>query len=227
VTAAETPPAVAQAGPDPVTAAPEPERRCPRCATPLRPEQEWCLNCGAGVGATVAEPRGWRWPLAAVAGILALAAIAFALALVELAGNAEKVDQPGATPTPAAGQPVTPPAATPQPSATPTADPNAIPPASGGTTAPPEVADWPAGKTGYTVVLESSATRSAAEARATELAGQGIPVGVLDSSGYAELTPNRFVVFSGQYETRADARSALQGLTGRVEGAKVARVAPA
>jgi septal ring-binding cell division protein DamX len=177
------------------------------------------------VGATVAEPRGWRWPLAAVAALLALAAIAFVLALVELAGNAEKVDQPA---TPAATQPGTPPAAgTPAPAATPTVDPNTIPPATGGAATPPEVADWPAGKTGYTVVLESSATRAAADTRAKELAGQGIPVGVLDSSGYAAVTPDRFVVFSGQYETRADARSALQGLSGRVQGAKVARVAPA
>jgi septal ring-binding cell division protein DamX len=225
VTAAETPPVEAQPTGDPLAPAPEPERRCPRCAAQLRPDQDWCLNCGAGVGATVAEPRGWRWPLAAVAALLALAAIAFVLALVELAGNAEKVDQPA---TPAATQPGTPPAAgTPAPAATPTVDPNTIPPATGGAATPPEVADWPAGKTGYTVVLESSATRAAADTRAKELAGQGIPVGVLDSSGYAAVTPDRFVVFSGQYETRADARSALQGLSGRVQGAKVARVAPA
>jgi septal ring-binding cell division protein DamX len=76
-------------------------------------------------------------------------------------------------------------------------------------------------------VLESSATRSAAEARAQELTGQGIAAGVLDSSGYSTLTPDRFVVFSGQYATRADARAALRGLRARVEGAKVARVAPA
>jgi septal ring-binding cell division protein DamX len=222
VTAAETPPVEAPpTAAETVVPPAEPERRCPRCATPLRPEQEWCLNCGAGIGARVAEPRGWRWPLAVVGGLLALAAIAFALALVELAGNAEKVAQPQPTPAPTAA----PPAATPAPAAT--TDPSQIPPATGGTGATPEVADWPAGKTGYTVVLESAATRSAADARATDLAAQGIPVGVLDSSGYASLGPNRFVVFSGQYDTRADARTALQGLRDRAQGAKVARVAPA
>ena len=86
--------------------------------------------------------------------------------------------------------------------------------------------DWPAGKTGFTIVLESSSTRSAAEARGKELAGQGISVGILDSSGYRTLTPNRFVVFSGQYATRAEAKSALAGLKSRVAGAQVKRVAP-
>lgn len=199
-----------------------PERQCPRCGTPLRPEQDWCLNCGAGVGARVASPRGWHWPVAVVAGLLALTLIAFVLALVELAGDAETVGQ--ATPTPQA-------AATPAPTGTAapttTADPSQIPPASGGTAATPEVSDWPAGKTGYTVVLESSSGRQAAEARAKDLAGQGIPVGVLDTSGYASLTPDRFVVFSGQYTTRAEARIAAKGLAGRVTGARVGRVAPA
>jgi septal ring-binding cell division protein DamX len=203
-------------------AAPEP-RQCPRCGTPLRPEQDWCLNCGAGVGAQVATPRGWRWPVAVVAGLLALTLIAFVLALVELAGDAETVGQ--ATPTPQA-------AATPSPTSTAAApsastDPSQLPAASGGTAATPEVSDWPAGKTGYTVVLETSASKNAAEARAKELTGQGIPVGVLDSSGYASLTPDRYVVFSGQYTTRAEARIAARGLAGRVTGARVGRVAPA
>jgi septal ring-binding cell division protein DamX len=154
-----------------------------------------------------------------VAALLVLVLAAFVLALVELAGNAEQVATPA---TPAAT-----PAATPTAAAVPSTDPSQIPPASGGTAAAPEISDWPAGKTGYTVVLESSATREAADARAHELAGQGIPAGVMDSSGYATLTPERFVVFSGQYTTRAEARTALTGVQDRVQGAKVARVAPA
>jgi septal ring-binding cell division protein DamX len=194
-------------------------RRCPRCGAPLRAEQEWCLSCGTGVGARVAAPRGWRWPLVAVGTLLGLVLVALVLALVELAGNAEQVTQrqaraPTATPTAAA-------------TATPAGTATATPPAGGGTGGAPQVAEWPAGKTGYTVVLESSSTRSAADTRAQELAAQGVPVGVLDSSGYATLTPDRFVVFSGQYESRAEARKALADLRDRVTGAKVARVAPA
>jgi len=76
-------------------------------------------------------------------------------------------------------------------------------------------------------VLESDATRSAAEARARDLAGRGMAVGVLDTSGYKPFATNRFVVFSGQYATRADARKALGAIRGQVAGAEVRRVAPA
>ena len=104
-----------------------------------------------------------------------LALIALVLALVELAGDAEQVaEQPAATATPV-------PTTTTVPTPTTT-----IPPAtddgSPGTT--PEIADWPAGKDAWTVVLEASGTREAAEARANELAPQGIAVRVLDSNHY-------------------------------------------
>jgi septal ring-binding cell division protein DamX len=211
VSSLETPPT--QAAP------PAPARECPRCHAPLRSEQEWCLNCGAGVGARVAAPRGWRWPVTVVAALLTLMLAAFALALVELAKDPEQVTT---TQTP-------PPATTPAPTAAPsgTTDPSQIPPASGGTAQTPQVSDWPAGKTGYTVVLESATNRPAAAARATDLAGRGIPVGVLDTSGYAPVAAQRFVVFSGQYASRAEARTALRGLRNQVSGARVARIAPA
>jgi septal ring-binding cell division protein DamX len=218
VSAVETP--ATEPGPP---AEPIVERRCPRCQASLRPDQEWCLNCGAGIGAEVAAPRGWRWPLAVVGALLALMLVAFVLALVELASNAETVAPPAAATPVAAATPA--PTSTAAPSTT--SDPSQIPPASGGTAATPQVSDWPAGKTGYTVVLESAASRSAADARAKDLTGQGIPVGVLDSSGYASLTPDRYVVFTGQYTTRSEARLALQGLRNRVSGARVGRVAPA
>jgi septal ring-binding cell division protein DamX len=213
VTAVETP--------QPDAETPAPERQCPRCGSPLKPEQQWCLNCGAGVGARIAQPRGWRWPIIVVTGLLVLMLVAFVLALVELAGSGETIT-PASTPT-AAATPAPTTAATP----TSTTDPSQIPPASGGTAATPQVGDWPAGKTGYTVMLESSSSQSAADARAKDLAGQGIPVGVLDTSGYRTVTSDRFVVFSGQYTTRAEARTALHGLQGRVDGARVARIAPA
>jgi septal ring-binding cell division protein DamX len=216
VSATETPAS------EPVETAPvETERRCPRCGASLRPEQEWCLQCGTGLGARVAAPRGWRLPLAVVGGLLALAVIAVVLAIVELSGDAETVTTqpaPAATAAPTAAPPA---ATTPVPTATPTPSATATPATSGS-----GLGDWPAGKTGFTIVLESSSTRSAAEARGKELAGQGISVGILDSSGYRTLTPNRFVVFSGQYATRAQAKSALGGLKSRVAGAQVKRVAP-
>jgi hypothetical protein len=208
VTAVETPPPVA----------PE-TRRCPRCGGDLTPEQEWCLNCGADVSSTIAPPPSWRGPVALVGLLLAIAVAALILALVELAGDPEQVaQQPAATATPSA-------VATPAPTVTPGA--TTIPPATDdGTDTTPEIADWPAGKDAWTVVLESSATRSAAETRGTELAGQGIPVGILESDDYESLEPGRFVVFSGQYDSQRAADQALTDLSGQVEGAYVRHVIP-
>jgi cell division protein FtsN len=187
-------------------------RRCPRCGSALRADQEWCLQCGSEVGATIASPPSWRGPVLLVGGLLALALVALVLALVELAQDAEQVAPQAATPVPTA-------AATPAP----TPESTTVPPA---TTATPAIAEWPAGTTAWTIVLESSATREAADARAEELAGQGLSVGVLDSNDFTSLEPNRVVVFSGQYDSRRAADQARQDLSGQVEGAYVRRVVP-
>jgi septal ring-binding cell division protein DamX len=207
VTAVETPPPAAET------------RRCPRCGSTLTAQQEWCLQCGADVSSTIAAPPGWRGPVALVGGLLVIALAALVLALIELAGDAEQVaEQPAATATPA-----------PTTTTVPTPESTTIPPASddgsAGTT--PEIADWPAGKDAWTVVLEAAGTREAAEARAAELSQQGIAVGILDSNQYPSLEPNKFVVFSGQYDSQRAADQALQDLSGQVEGAYVRHVQPA
>jgi septal ring-binding cell division protein DamX len=195
------------------------QRRCPRCGSELTADQEWCLECGSGVGATVVGPPSWRGPIAIVGVLLAIAAAALILALVELAGDAEQVAE---QPAPTAQAP--PPAATQTPVATPTVPPESttIPP-TGGTA---QIADWPTGTEGWTVVLESSSTEEAAQARAEELAGQGISVGMLSSDDFGSLEPGRYVVFSGQYDSRRAADQALAALSSQVEGAYVRRVAP-
>jgi SPOR domain len=200
------------------------QRRCPRCGAALTGEQEWCLECGAGVGATVARPPGWRGPVALVAVLLGVAAIALVLALVELAGDAEQVEpQQAAAPTPTAVATATPDSSTitPEPEAT-------IPPASddGTGTTSPEIADWPAGKDAWTIVLESSSTEAAATTRAQELIEQGVPVGLLSSDEYPSLEPGRWVVFSGQYDSQRAADQGLTDISDRVEGAYVRRVSP-
>jgi hypothetical protein len=216
VSAVETPPPPA---PEPAQPA---QRRCPRCGSALTGEQEWCLECGADVGATVAPPPSWRGPVALVVVLLTVAALALVLALVELAGDAEQVAPGTAAQTPTA-------TATPGVAATPTPDSITIPPATADETtggATPEIADWPAGKAAWTIVLESASTEQAATARATELAGQGVPVGILNSDDYGSLEPGRFVVFSGQYDSRRAADQGLEDLSGQVEGAYVRHVAP-
>jgi len=200
------------------------QRRCPRCGAALTNEQELCLECGAGVGATIARPPSWRGPVALVAVLLAIAAAALVLALVELAGDAEQVEpQPVATqqPPPATTAPTPAPGSTTVPPATETPGAAATPGASTG-----QIATWPEGATAWTVVLESSATESAAEERAQELSEQGVAVGILDSDDYGALEPDRHVVFSGQYDSQRAADQALAALENQIEGIYVVRVAP-
>ena len=191
-------------------------RHCPRCGSELTPQQEWCLQCGADVSSTIAAPPSWRGPIALVGGLLLIAIVALVLALVELAGDPEQVAvEPAVTPSPTT-------------TVVPTPEATTIPPATADDTAgtTPEIADWPEGKDAWTVVLEAAGTREAAEARANELAQQGIAVGILESNKYPTLEPNKFVVFSGQYDSQRAADQALQGLSGQVEGAYVRHVSP-
>jgi hypothetical protein len=78
---------------------------------------------------------------------------------------------------------------------------------------PNALAVWPAGQSGYTIVLESlpaAGGRAAALARAHQARRNGLrTVGVLASSSYSSLHPGYFVVFSGIYRTQADAVAGL------------------
>jgi hypothetical protein len=72
---------------------------------------------------------------------------------------------------------------------------------------------WPAGRSGYTVVLESVPSggggAAAAQRKARQaLAGGLANVGVLDSGQYSSLHPGYAVVFSGIYATLAQAQTA-------------------
>ena len=198
--------------------APTPEpRRCPHCGAHLSPEQEWCLDCGAAVGTTIARPSGWRLPFAVVGGLALIALIAVVLALVELAGPAEEVKPVAATPTAVAPGPAV---ATPTASAQPTPT----------TTAPPataKLATWPKGKTAWTVILNSSGTREDANRLGASLAAKGVQgVGVLDSNRFRSLGPDSFVVFSGQYPNRSLAEEALATFRDRTGGGSTRKIVP-
>ena len=199
------------------------ERRCPQCGAPLSAEQEWCLDCGAAVGTRIAQPRGWRVPLAVVGSLLALALIALVLVIVELSSPSEDIVAVPQTPTPgAAATPQTTPTpeggATPTPSATPAPE----------ATAPPaNLATWPQGKSAWTIVLNSSGTREDAERLASELAAKGVPaVGVIDSNDFESLGPDSFVVFSGQYASRPLAEEALTQIRDQAGGGSTRRIVP-
>ena len=252
----ETPPT------QPDAPAPAP-RACPRCGAGLSPDQEWCLNCGADVGARVAGTPRWRVPAIIVGTLLVLALGAVALALIELANDDQQVAQappaqtavPTPTPTPPAPpsgeQPApgeagaTPGASVPeasddataggqsgtatpgneggsQTSPTPTPSPGATTtPGSSGT-----IASWPSGKTAWTVILESATSKSAADAKANELSSGGTSVGVLHSDDFSSLNKGYWVVFSGTYDSKSAADSALDGLKAKVPQAYVRHVVP-
>ena len=214
--------------------APAPEQTevgCPYCSSPLRQGQDWCLSCGAAVTTQVAGSSGWRAPIAIVGVVLLLAASGLVFAFLAVSDDADRQVAQSATPTatPATAVPgvVTPvPGATPAPSAVPpivtpgpvvtpvTPGETPTPAATPATTVAPSgtVGSWPAGKDAYTVILLSTRDKPSAQKRAETLAGQGTSVGVLNSSDYSSLRPGYWVVFSGQYESAAAAKSAADGL---------------
>jgi hypothetical protein len=210
------------------------EPRCPRCGTPYAPKQEYCLECGLRLGGSPTlvrrleaawrerfdfYPGDWIWP--ALLGLLI--AIAGATGAILLGASDDGGSGTIAATTPGTAHVPTTPAPTETvlptvPSGTPTATtptaPTTPPP---GTTSPPApgagvLTTWPAGRNGFTVVLESipvSAGRSFAAARARSASRSGLPrVGVLDSGDFSSLHAGYFVVFSGIYGTRSAADQA-------------------
>jgi septal ring-binding cell division protein DamX len=225
---------------DVVTPPPATERACPRCGAPLAPDQEWCLSCGADVGARVAPTPRWRLPVALVGALLALLAGALILALVELSGDPQPVAKaPGgeatATATPAGppaddGGAAAPATAIPEPTVTPQPGASATPQA--GVTPQPRstatpataggLATWPTGKSAWTVVIASTRSRADAQRKA-RAAGGGGGAGVLHSDDYSSLRKGYWVVFAGQYTTRKQAEAAAEG---RGQDAYARRVVP-
>jgi RNA polymerase subunit RPABC4/transcription elongation factor Spt4 len=186
----------AATSPEPAT-----ERACPRCGAPLAPDQEWCLSCGTAVGTRIASTPAWRGPVAIVAVLLGLLVAALLLALVELAGDPQPVAKA--------------PRATPAPATTPAAPASPATPAPAPATPPGTPAAWPQGRTAWTVVLASTHSQAQARRRARRFGADGAPVGVLRSDEYSSLAEGFWVVFSGQYETRAAAAEAAAGFVGK------------
>jgi hypothetical protein len=81
-------PATASGSPTAPTHAPAlPGEVCPLCRTPLHPEQEWCLHCGAAARTRLAASPRWKGLIAALAVVVALSLGVLAAALVKLAGG--------------------------------------------------------------------------------------------------------------------------------------------
>ena len=215
--------------------APPGARTCPRCGHPLARGQEWCLSCGAAVTTRIAAAPTWRGPLAAMAGVALLALAALALAFFALADD-EPATTPATAPTPTpVATPTVPADATPTPAVgtpTPTPAPGEARarPAPTETPAPAgtgEPAAWPAGRDAWTIVMDAAASRGAAVRSAQRLTAEGVVVGVLDSDEFRALEPDRFLVFSGQYESAREATRAQRELgSAAPAGAFVRRITP-
>jgi hypothetical protein len=208
---------------------------CPRCGTPMAGDQRYCLACGArraGLPAVLSDeqrrpavaaarpPAGaapaavaaadapWRLDAGLAAGVGCLLLALLVGVLIGRSGRPDPVQR----------------ASTPQ---VVTLNPGA---GAGGTAAPVSfTSDWPAGKRGFTVALQTlpkTGTDAAAVAAAKQAAtAKGAKdVGALDSDSYPTLDPASYVVYSGQYGDRKAASAALKGLKASFPGAKVVEV---
>jgi len=207
--------------------------QCPRCGASHGPGQEYCLECGQrlqpgrGVFGRLAGawqrrfswyPGDWIWPVLLFL-VIAVAGAAAAIVLADAgAENTTIVATQGGVPHPPTTASETATVALPSvPSGTPTgapATPTAPPPATTTAPRPGTLTAWPAGQSGYTVVLESipasSDGRALALERARSASRAALPqVGVLDSSQFSSLHPGYSVVFSGIYDSRDAADRAL------------------
>ena len=217
-----SPPAVPPEGP-----------RCPRCGAANSPDQEYCLQCGQRLhprggpfGRLAAAwerrlgwyPGDWIWPVLLFL-LIAVAGAGAAIVLADAgAGSSTLVATENEVPHSPTTAPPTATVALPSvPSGTPTGappTPTAPPPATTTAPRPGALTAWPAGQSGYTVVLESipasSSGRALALDRARAASRAGLPeVGVLDSSRYSSLHPGYSVVFTGIYQSRGQADRAL------------------
>ncbi len=217
---------------------PAEEPTCARCGARHEADQDYCLECGYRLqpptGARGALAAGWRsrfgrypgdWVWAVLLALLV--AIAGAIAAIVLtdagAGNQTIVATEGGPPHSPTTAPVTTTVALPSvPAGTPTGPPETPtepPPATKAPAAAGALTAWPAGRNGFTVILESvprSSGRSLALARAREASRAGLPqVGVLDSGEYSSLHPGYFAVFSGVYSSQSEADAARQTASGK------------
>ena len=230
--AVQSPPAIPSSGQS---------ERCTGCGNSMAADQRYCLNCGKRRGtprvefedylngdkpgppeppriappATPEDNRPERevTPLMAAVGLAGLAAILIMGVLIGRTGDNGASTAPVVAAT---GVPAATTAGTTTDGAT--------------TTATVEfTADWPEGKEGFTIELatlpKEGSDGTAVEAAKTELVGQGATeVGALDSDEYASLPAGNYVLYTGVYDTKADAETALEPLKASFPDAEVVEV---
>lgn len=199
--------------------------QCTRCGAPVAQDQRYCLNCGDRL--TGARPPWTRQapappvaarrhaiaiagrpiPALALGGGIAIFVVALLLGLALGGGDTVK-------PVAAGPRVIT-----------------VSVPSGGAAAAVPAsfTSDWPDGKTGYTVQLQTlpkDGTQPAQvdQAKSAAQAKGAAGVGALDSDSFSSLDPGNYVVYSGSFDTRKAASKALRKLKADFSGAKVIKV---
>jgi SPOR domain len=197
---------------------PRPRERCPACGIPSARGQLICLSCGNRL-ALQRKPSSWRvaGPLIAAMAIVALATTVLVIEGLggEEAGTRDAPEHAAPRPDPA------PVLARRRAEAAERASREKARRALAG-----RRAVWPAGRSGYTVVLVNAGDRQSAARTAADLRAQGVDAGVLSSDEHPILGTNMQLVYSGVYETQAEASAALAELSARFPGAFVRFVPP-
>jgi cell division septation protein DedD len=216
-TGAAEPPATAAAG--------RPE--CPRCGTPHEPNQEYCLECGLRLPAEASGlvprlsrawrsrigwyPGDWVWPSLLALLIAAVAGIGAAAFVSHDQQRAAYVT--GTSPFGVAPSTITPPERTTTTPPGPTQTGTQPSPPQQKPAVPQTLKAWPAGQSGWTVVLQSLPAangRSFALAQARVAEHSGLQdVGIIDTAQYSSLHPGYYVLFTGVYSSLDDASTAV------------------
>jgi hypothetical protein len=200
--------------------------RCPACLSPVRSDQRYCLECGERllVDEIPPPPDGGSAFSNRSTTLLAIVAVVLIVIGVGLAWVALREPSAGEDTTDTA---ITAPTDTVMTDTgftdttftdtgmTDTGFTDTTITDTGMTDTGSSAGGWPAGQTGWAVILasksQSTFQESDAQLVADEAATAGVPMtGVLDSSLFPSLNPGYWAVFSGPYATREEAEAAAQ-----------------
>jgi hypothetical protein len=201
---------------------------CPRCGTPHDVEQEYCLECGLRLppqargliprlghwwrGSFGWYPGDWLWPsllalvIAALAGIGAAAFVSHDQKRSAYVTGTSPVGAPATTTAPFGESTAT-------TTSTTASTQTGTQPAPPNQTKPPPATlkEWPAGRSGWTVVLQSLPATNGKQfalAQARNAVHSGLQdVGIIDSSQFSSLHPGYYVLFTGIYSSFDDANT--------------------
>jgi hypothetical protein len=206
--------------------------RCASCDAALADDQRYCLECGArrngarlpfdemartAHAAPAPPPPPERHPWQGITPGMAAAAVGIAvlfLGVGVLVGRSGSDEQQAAA----------------KPTIVRVAGNGAAPAAAGAAqnaSATTVKSDWPAGEEGWTVQLQElpKDDASAVAAAKEDAEGKGAPdVGLLDTDQFEAMTPGNYIVYSGRFDSKAEASDALAKLKKDFPKAKVLHV---